>query len=225
MSADSDYLNDDDDDYAEEGSEPGEAVGADRPGEPAAKVPLRNWLAGKRGWLILITLTLSQALFASVMIALRSRAAPSAATREELVRGLAVDMLGREVRIERIHQVVRVPGGKNLVIFMDIALVLGQLPEERIEGAERPGPEEMEIFAAAVAELAPAIRSRVNAMVRRLPPEQFATAEARRAIAEEVGNFVNDTLAGLNFGDRIRPGLGRRRVTEVLLPAFIRQLI
>ena len=226
MSLEDDYFKDDEADQQEESAEAEGSLpdGAAVRGEGAsAPIGFRDWLAGRRGWLILVAMTMAQAIFASIVISLRSRARPMALSSVEMVNDMAVDMLGREIMISRISQVMPIQGGRKMVVFMDLALVLGELPEERVDGAQRPTPEEMALFSEAVTNMEPGIRSRVISLVRRIPPERYATGEAHREIADDVREYANGILAGLDFGDRVRPEVGRRRVTEVLLPAFIRQ--
>ncbi len=141
------------------------------------------------------------------------------------VRDLAVDMLGYEVKIGQMYQLIPMRGGKRMTIGLDMVLLLGQLPEEQIEGAPRPDPNELALFIGAIQAMEPGIRSRVNLLLQKIPTEEYGTPQPLRRIKDELRDYVNDTLEGLDFGGGLRPGIGKRRVTEVLLPMFIRQML
>lgn len=224
MSAEDDYYHDDDEDsFAPEEDAAESGAGDDEPSGGPQKGGFRDWLTAKRGWLLIVGLTVAQGLFAVVVVALRDSATPPAAVTVQEMRQLAVDMLGHEVGINQIHQVIPMRGGKRFTVGLDLVLVLGQLPAERVEGADRPTPEEFEVFLAAVRDMEPRIRSQVNILLQKIPPEDYGDVEVYRIIKEDVKNFANDTLAGLDFGKGVRPGIDKRRVTEVLLPMFVRQ--
>lgn len=216
MSADDfDY---DDDEYAE--SEEGEA--AEVPAQPVTQ-GIRNWLEGRRGWVAIGAITLVQGIFALVMLLLRSDARPVEEMTPEVVQALAVEMLGHEVEINQVYQLLPSSGGRRMTVGLDIVLVLGQLPEERIVGADRPTPDEFEAFMAAIGDMEPRIRSRLNSLLQRIPAKEYGSVEVLDTIKADIGGYVNDALEGLDFGSRVRPGIGKRRVTEVLLPMFVRQ--
>ena len=222
MSAEDDYFNDDEEEEDFSSEAGGDGAGGEAP-SGAAPSGVRNWLTAKRGWLLIIGLTIAQGLFAVIVIGFRDSATPSVAESIQEMRQLAVDILGHEVGINQIHQVIPMRGGKRFTVGLDLVLVLGQLPAERVEGAERPTPEEFEVFLAAVRDMEPRIRSQVNILLQKIPPADYSGVEVYDVIREDVMNYVNDTLAGLDFGKRVRPGIDRRRVTEVLLPMFVRQ--
>ena len=224
MSSDDYYDYDDDDENAEDASgspdgDAGEAEGRVQPDN------LRTWLDRRRGWLVIVCLTIIQGVFALVMINLGSDVKPVSEIRQAEIRDLAIEMLGHEVGYNQIYQLVPMRGGKRMTVGMDIVLVLGQLPEERVEGAERPTPEEFEIFMAALRDLEPHIRSRVNSLLQKIPPEEFGKTDVYKTIKDDIKAYANDTLAGLDFGAGVRRGIGKRRVTEVLLPMFVRQFM
>ncbi len=98
-----------------------------------------------------------------------------------------------------------------------------QLPEERIEGAPRPTPEETALFIATIGSMEPSVRSMVNIMLQQVPEEEFGSVAAQNGIKTEVRDYVNDTLDGLDFGKGLRPEIGKRRVTDVLIPMFVTQ--
>jgi flagellar basal body-associated protein FliL len=71
----------------------------------------------------------------------------------------------------------------------------------------------------------PSVRSMVNILLQQIPPEDVASINAQNTIKTEVRDFVNDTLDRLDFGDGLREGIGKRRVTDVLLPMFVAQYL
>ncbi len=188
-----------------------------------SRAKIRNWLNAKRGWLIIIGLAISQAVFASIVIFFRSEARPMAEMRQEQILNLTTDLLGHEVKINQIFQLLPSSGGVRMTVGMDVVLILGQLPEERVEGAPRPTPQEMETFMTIIYDMEPRIRSQVNILLQQIPAEDYGTVEVYKTIKEAVRKYVNDTLDGLDFGKSVRPGIGKRRVTDVLIPMFIRQ--
>ncbi len=159
------------------------------------------------------------------MIMLRSGATPVESVRQETMQALAVEMLGHEVAIRQIYQALPLRGGKRMTIGLDIVLVLGQLPEERVAGAPRPNNAEMANFIKAIQDMETRIRSQVNFLLQKIPVDTLGTVDAHKLIKEQVKDYINDSLDGLDFGDNLRPGIGKRRVTEVLLPLFVRQMM
>ncbi len=204
-----------------EGFEPAE--GADGNGESGQKKGLRGWLNARRGWAMIIGLALAQGLFALIMIALRSEAKPMAVTYTQNITELATDMLGYEVKVGQIYQVIPGRGGKRMTVGLDLVLILGQLPEERIEGSPRPTPAEMQLFIDTIRSMDDRIRSQVNILLQKIPPEEYGTVEVYKTIKLSVMNYINDSLESLEFGSKLRHGISKRRVTEVLLPMFVRQ--
>lgn len=209
----------DDEEYAE--SEEGGAEIAPPPEAPGA----RHWLEGRRGWIAIGVITLVQGIFALIMILLRSDARPVDEMPPEVMQALAVEMLGHEVAITQVYQSLPASGGKRVTIGLDLVLVLGQLPEERVAGADRPTPAELEAFAVAIGDMEPRIRSRLNTLLQRIPAREYGGAEVLDSIKADIRGFVNDALERFDFSAGVRPGIGKRRVTEVLLPMFIRQVI
>ena len=228
-------ANDDDfdeDDFSEESGEDGafgdEDGGSDGDGENGhslgiSRKSVREWLTARRGWVLIVGLAIAQAVFGVIMIYLRSEARPVAEIHTAAIRDLAVDMLGYEVKINQIYQLVPMRGGKRMTVGLDIVLVLGQLPEERVEGAPRPNDEEFALFVATINSMEPSIRSMVNTLLQKIPPEDYGSVEVYKVIKNDVRNYVNNTLDRLDFGKGLRPGIGKRRVTDVFLPMFVRQ--
>lgn len=223
MSADDDYDEFEDEDG--DGREADSSASAAGAGEGEAGVSgLRAWLNRRRGWLLIIGLGIAQALFATILMFLRSGARPAPDMEAKAIRALAVEMLGHEVAVRQVHQLISMRGGKRMTVGVDIVLVLGQLPEERVEGAPRPTEEEFALFVDAVQAMEPRIRSRVNQLLLKIPVEEYGSVEVYVTIKNDVRDFVNDSLDGLDFGEGVRKGIGKRRVTEVLLPMFVRQM-
>lgn len=186
---------------------------------------VRDWLNRKRSWILIIGVSISTAVFGSVMLSLRSEAKAVAEAEKGALRDLAVEMLGYEVKISQIYQLIPMRGGKRMTVGLDIVLVLGQLPEEQVEGADRPTPDEIQLFINVLNDMEPRIRSRVNQLLQQVPPERFGSADVLKTIKEDVKTYVNDVLDGLDFGKGLRKGIGKRRVTDVLLPMFVRQMM
>lgn len=207
---------DDDDMSMEEGEE--SASG----GTPAPSPGWRGLFSGRRGWIILAVIALLQAVFASVMLSLRSVRQPLPAAQQAEIRALAIDMLGREVGISGINQVISGARRHRMTVGLDLVLVLGQLPEERIEGSPRPTDLEMETFIAAINALDPKIRSRMITMLQAVKYEEYGDPAILDRFKSEIRDYVNDELEKLDFST-VRPEIGRRRVTEALLPMFVRQ--
>lgn len=190
--------------------------------ESAAPKSWRSWLAGRTGWLVIIIIAILQGLFAIIMMLLKGSEKPLGGAGQTPIQALAVEMLGREVSVKDINQLISGPSGRRMTIGLDIVLVLGQLPEERIEGAPRPNEQEFEAFTTAIADMEPRIRSRMNTLLQKIPYEEYASPDVYTRIKTDIQNYVNDELEGLAFGN-VRPEIGKRRVTDVLLPLFVRQ--
>ncbi|MCD7897186.1 MAG: hypothetical protein LUG50_11025 [Planctomycetaceae bacterium] len=225
---DFDFEDDEENQSGEEGFTGGvEPVNADDEDDEnsvgLSMAKIRNWLNAKRGWLIIIGLAISQAVFASIVIFFRSEARPMAEMQTRAILDLTTELLGHEVKINQIYQLLPGSGGTRMTVGMDVVLILGQLPEERVEGAPRPTPQEMETFMTVIYDMEPRIRSQVNILLQQIPAEDYGTVEVYKTIKEAVRTYVNDTLDGLDFGKSVRPGIGKRRVTDVLIPMFIRQ--
>jgi hypothetical protein len=58
-----------------------------------------------------------------------------------------------------------------------------------------------------------------------VPREEYGSAGIYGFIKDDVRNYINDSLDGFNFGEGMRKEIGKRRVTEVLLPMFVRQMM
>lgn len=200
----------------------GEVSGTET-GAPAVR-SWRTWLAGKTGWVMIIVIALLQATFASILIMLKGSGKPAASSAQAQMQALAVEMLGREVAVKNVNQLIPGPGGRRMTIGLDLVLVLGQLPEERIEGAPRPTSEELDAFSAAIGAMEPRIRSRMISLLQRISFDEYGSPEIYDRIKTDIMNYVNDELDGLAFKN-VRPGIGKRRVTDVLLPLFVRQTL
>lgn len=214
---------------AEEDDDPNGIPSEDEDEGPAAETPAaapdgwRRWLEGRRGWIVIGVIALLQAVFATVMILLKGGGKPPDDGKTE-VQALAVEMLGREVAIRGINQLIAGPGGRRLTIGLDLVLVLGQLPEERIAGAPRPTAEEFEAFTQAIADMEPRIRSRMNSLLQKIAYDEYGSPEIYERIKKDIMQEANRQLEGLAFS-RVRPEIGKRRVTDVLLPMFVRQTL
>lgn len=183
-----------------------------------------QWLEGKTGWLVIIVIALLQGVFATVMIMMKAGEKPVQSDPKAQIQALAVEMLGREVAIKQIYQLIPGPNGRRMTIGLDIVLVLGQLPEERIEGAPRPNDVEFDEFAFAISAMESRVRSRMNFLLQRIPFDQYGSPEVYETIKNDVKDYINDELDKLNFVN-LRPGIGKRRVTDVFLPLFVRQVM
>lgn len=188
---------------------------------PPVKKSWRSWLSGRTGWVLIAVLALLQAVFAFVMIMLKADDKPESDAQAQ-IQALAVEMLGREVGVKQINQMVAGPNGRRMTIGLDLVMVLGQLPEERIEGAPRPNDLEFDAFTAAIVDMEPRIRSRMNSLLQRITYDEYGSPDIYERIKTDIMNFVNDELDGLAFAN-VRPEIGKRRVTDVLLPMFVRQ--
>lgn len=217
----------DDDDEEGEGGSPEDSGGGDFGENAPAAAPggIRNWLNNRRGWVIIAVITVLQGVFGLVMLQLSSGAKPAEEVHIASVRKFATDMLGHEVGVKQIYQLIPMRGGKRMTVGLDMVLVLGQLPGELVEGSERPTAEEMAVFIAAIQDMESRVRSRVNELLQRVPPQDWGSVEVYKTIKQDIRDYVNDTLEGLDFGKGVRPGIGKRRVTDVLLPMFVRQFM
>ncbi len=228
--ADDDDLYDDDEASSGEDGDLSGLPGADDSGgggsaSPFSRQAIKEWMNRRRGWILICGLAIAQAAFASIMIYLRSGVRPVVRMETQAIRDLAVDMLGHEVKFNQIYQLIPLRGGKKMTIGLDVSLILGQLPEERIEGAPYPTPEEMELFVQAVRDMEPRIRSRVNSLLQQMPREDYGTVDMYPFIKNDLKKYINDSLAGLDFGKGVRKEINKRRVTDILLPMFIRQMM
>ncbi len=233
--ADDDDLFDDDEPADDAGGDGGEGggdgsggSGPDGDGENALGISVRSireWMNARRGALMIVALSVAMGLASVIIIRLRSQATPATEIRTAAVRAMATDMLGHEVKVNQIFQLLPMRGGRRMTVGLDLVLVLGQLPEERVEGAPRPNAEEMALFTETIGSMEPSIRSMVNIMIQQMPAEDFGSVASQNRVKEEVRNYVNDTLDGLDFGKGLRPGIGKRRVTDVLIPMFVTQYL
>lgn len=189
------------------------------------KQKILDWMTARRGWVLVAGLSIAQAVFGTIMYYMRSQAKPVAEMSQAAIRELAIDMLGHEVKIGQIYQLIPMRAGKRMTVGLDMVLVLGQLPAERIEGAPRPNDEEIALFIATIQSMEPAIRSRVNMLLQQIPSDEMGSVESQKAIKNDIRDYVNDTLDRLDFGKGLRKDIGKRRVTDVLLPMFVRQYI
>jgi|GEM_PF-3472525 hypothetical protein len=219
MSSDGNEFEYDDEDESQADADAPDASGDSPEDRPPG---FRNWMAGRRGWIMLVGITLAQALFATIMIMLRSNVKPMTEYEHQNIRALAVEMLGYEVAIKQIYQSLPGRGGRRMTIGLDIVLVLGQLPAEQVEGSPRPTGEEMDVFIQAIQGMEERIRSQVNFLLQKIPVADYGTTDVYKVIKDAVREYINDSLEGLNFGTLVRPGIDKRRVTEVLLPMFVR---
>ncbi|MDR3212092.1 MAG: hypothetical protein LBU79_09280 [Planctomycetota bacterium] len=191
--------------------------------EETPRASWRDFLAGKTGLIVILLMATLQGTFAGIMLYFKTGDTPLAIDQTVLTEALTLDLLGSEVPVAGIYQLINGPEGKRLTVGIDLSLILGQLPEERVEGAPRPNSQEQEIFRLAVTDMEPRIRSRVNQILQRIEFDAYASPnQVFSEIREEIKNYVNDQLAALRF-TMVRPELDRRRVTEVLLPMFVRQ--
>ncbi len=231
--ADDDDLYEDEDDFSGEddggldgeGGGPGGGARGDEDGIGISLAGIKEWMTARRGWVLILGLAVAQGIFAIIVIHLRSQSTPVAEIRTAAIRDFATDMLGHEVKVNQIYQLLPMRGGKRLTVGLDLVLVLGQLPEERVEGAERPNAEEMAVFIGTIGSMEPAIRSMVNLMLQQAQKEEFGSLAAQTEIKNGVMKYVNDTLDSLDFSGGVRPEIGKRRVTEVLLPMFVTQYL
>ncbi|MCD8351539.1 MAG: hypothetical protein LUC93_13105 [Planctomycetaceae bacterium] len=229
MSADDDDIDFDELEASqkeEEGEDLGDAEAAAEDGNALgiSWASVKEWLTARRGWVLVIGLALAQGIFGVIVLGLRSEARPVGEVSIAAIRDLAVEMLGYEVKVGQIHQLIPMRGGKRMTIGLDISLILGQLPEEQIEGAPRPNAAEFALFIETIQMMEPGIRSRVNLLLQQIPTENFGTVDVYKTIKDDIRDYVNDTLEGLDFGKNLREGVGKRRVPDVLLPMFVRQM-
>lgn len=225
MSTDDYYADDEDEDlgHIEEHDETDGGTGD----APRRKESFTEWLNNRRGWVLILSLAFAQGLFWVIMLFMHQSVTPSRDPAMLAIQDLAVEMLGHEVRIKEIHHYLPARGGKRISIGMELVLVLGQLPEERIEGADKPTPEEMNLFITAIQDMEPRIRSRLNSLIQRIPIEHYSSTELQEdyaTIKKDIADYINDSLERLDFGGSLRKTIGKRRVTEVLIPVFLRQI-
>ena len=181
----------------------------------------RNWLSGRDGWVTIVVITLLLGVFASILVGLKGTARGLTLDRPPPMGSLSVDMLGHEVAVRDMYQTVFGSGGRRLEVTLDLVMVLGQLPEERVEGSPHPTLEEMEAYVQAVSSMDTRVRSRMVMLLQGIPIDEYGSSDIANRIKADIMGYVNDELEKLSF-PTVRPGLGKRRVTDVLLPSFER---
>ncbi len=187
----------------------------------AEAAPKGGLLGGIKGWIIVIAVTLLQAVFWVAMMIIREPG--STPEPSEQAKAFLDDpaILQSKVEINNFAATVPGPGGDLRPLSFNVVLELHYLPEEKRPGAARPTAAQIEVFRTVVVQLESKIRDHMNTL---LAGQSFANLMGDRGqdlVKAELMRFINNEMEKYDFEMmKIPADISRRRVTNVLLPSW-----
>lgn len=174
-----------------------------------------------RGWVIVISVVVLEALFFIVLIWFLSRRAPSDRPETAVQRVTVEDIVRRSLVLEQLNYSKLSPGGTMQTLVMDLNIQMAPTEREREEGI-RLSEEDWTLVMQAVEKLKPEILNELVTYIDKQPISTLASPRGKEQIQNHVREFVNTRLRGVDLGLRTK-NADSERVTRVLITRFFIQ--
>lgn len=175
-----------------------------------------------RGWIIVISVVVLEAVFFIVLIWFLSQRAPSDKDRDATVPLVAVDdIVRKDLVLEQLNYSKLSPGGAMQTLVMDIHIQMGSTERERVEGIRLP-EEDWTRIGEVVKKLQPEILAELVSYIDKQPVSTLASPRGKEQIQNHVQEFINTRLRGLDLGLKTDKA-DNERVTRVLITRFFIQ--
>lgn len=175
-----------------------------------------------RGWIIVISVVVLEALFFIVLIWFLSQRAPSETASDAAVARVRVaDIAPKSLELNQLNYSKLSPGGAMQTIVMDLHIQMGTTERERAESIRLPD-EDWTKVEEAVKKLQPEILAELVSYIDKQPVSTLASPRGKEQIQNHVQEFVNTRLRGLDLGLKTK-NADNERVTRVLITRFFIQ--
>ncbi len=181
----------------------------------------------KKGWVVVLVVLLLQTCAFLVFLWFRGgerapdrQPGPGAGTKVD------ADFVGKyKVSYSDLNYTIPSTTSATLpTLSMRMEVMLTYTEEEKEDESLRPTAEEMLAFEAAIERLEPAIRDHLQQVVDSMSLQEIQKPVGKSRIKSEMRSYINDRLEGIDFEDKVREQVSKRRVTsdeDVKITQFI----
>ncbi len=180
-------------------------------------------LGGTKGWIILITVVVVEAVIFLLVLTLRpGQPGALGEIHEEEGAQIPLEEFNKHrVNMESLAYSIRMQGGTTATLSMDLAIVLGRTVEERQRNINI-SEADWEKFTTAVNVMKPDIRDQLVIYIDNMTYNQLQTPSGKEKIKSFLREYVNSELRNLDL-DLDNPDLQHDRVLDVKITMFYLQ--
>lgn len=176
-------------------------------------------MSGGRGWIIVLSVVVLEAVFFIVLLKLQADKKPADTELSDTFGSYdSKDFMRKEIPLDRLTYSIPMPSGQPMTLAMDMVIILeptvGEIREKVVisEG-------DWQIFNDTVKKMLPWVRDQLNRMINRMSSSEINTERGQNQIREFVREQINTKLQALRL-DLSNPKIRKERVTQVLITNF-----
>lgn len=176
-------------------------------------------MSGGRGWVIVLSVVVLEAVFFIVLLKLQADKKPADTELSDTFGSYdGKDFMHKEIPLERLTYSIPMPSGQPMTLAMDMVIILEPTPGE-IRDKVVIRDSDWQIFHDTVKKMLPWVRDQLNRMINRMSSSEINTERGQNQIREFVKEQINNKLLGLRL-DLSDPKIRKERVTQVLITNF-----
>lgn len=176
-------------------------------------------MSGWRGWAIVISVVVIEAIFFVFMLHMQSSKKPdSTADGEDAVEMPVGDYMKVSVSMDKLTYSIPTSGGMMRDLIMSVTFVMQPTQQEVRDSVVIPDADWAK-FKEAVEKMKPQIQDELNRYIRKQAASDLNTERGQARIREFLKDTINDELERLNL-ELSSEKIDKRRVQMVLLTNF-----
>lgn len=174
---------------------------------------------GSRGWIIVISIVVLEAVFFIVLLKYRSDRSPADTSTSSGIESMKEDdFMPVIIPLDGLTYSIPMPSGNPMTLAMSLNIVLGKTPKE-IQNNVKILPQDWEKFKAVVTKMKPLIKDWLYQTINKMSSSELETERGMQDIRGYVQAKVNEELKRINF-ELSNENIDKARVTKVLITNY-----